>query len=170
VAGPGDDEPGPRKVEGDGRAPAGVFRVGMIYTYDAALPDGAAHPFHQVTGADAWIDDPEHPDYNRHVVVDPERPPAWFEDQRMRLGDSAFRWLVEIRHNADPPLKGAGSAIFLHTRRGPDRPTAGCTAMAEEDLVRIIRWLRAEGDPHFVLLPADEYRRRREAWRLPAMP
>src|ERR1700709_2749483 len=34
----GTDEPGLHKSERDGRAPAGVFRIGTIYTYDAALP------------------------------------------------------------------------------------------------------------------------------------
>src|SRR4051794_1073239 len=34
----GSSEPGPHKVEKDGRAPAGVFRIGTIYTYDSALP------------------------------------------------------------------------------------------------------------------------------------
>ena len=53
----GQDESGLRKKERDGRAPAGVFRIGKIYTYDPALPAGAKFPFHQVTKADAWIDD-----------------------------------------------------------------------------------------------------------------
>ena len=65
----GQREPGLRKKERDGRAPAGVFRIGKIYTYDAALPGGAKFPFRQVTTADAWIDDPTHPDYNKHVVI-----------------------------------------------------------------------------------------------------
>ena len=35
----GTDEPGPHKVEHDKRAPAGVFALGKIYTYDAHLPE-----------------------------------------------------------------------------------------------------------------------------------
>ena len=57
----------------------------------------------------------------------------------MRSGDFAYRWLVEIRHNADPPVPGYGSAIFFHIRRGPSRPSAGCTTMAEKNLVELIR-------------------------------
>src|SRR6516162_3968914 len=34
------------KVERDHRAPAGVFRVGLVYTYDSSLPSGADYPFH----------------------------------------------------------------------------------------------------------------------------
>jgi L,D-peptidoglycan transpeptidase YkuD (ErfK/YbiS/YcfS/YnhG family) len=166
----GADETGLHKVERDGRAPAGVFRIGTILGYDSALPDGADFPYHQVTAADAWVDDPENPLYNRHVRIDPSAPPPWFDAHRMRLGDPAFRWLIEVRHNSDPPVPGAGSAIFLHTRRGPDRPTAGCTALAQEDLLWIIRWLREPLRPHFVLLPLAEYERLAGSWRLPPAP
>lgn len=164
----GQDERGLRKVENDGRAPAGVFRIGTIYTYDRALPSGSDYPFHTVTAADAWIDDVNHPKYNRHVIVDPANPPPWFAKQRMRLGDFAYRWLVEVRHNADPPVSGRGSAIFLHLRRAPHKPSVGCTVMAEPDLVALIRWLRADANPHFVLLPRNEYAAKWKAWGLPS--
>jgi L,D-peptidoglycan transpeptidase YkuD (ErfK/YbiS/YcfS/YnhG family) len=157
------------KQEKDGRAPAGVFRLGTIYTYDSALPAGAKYPFHTVTRADAWIDDVTSPDYNRHVVIEnPAQPPPWFEKQKMRHNDFAYRWLVEIRHNADPPVAGAGSAIFFHIRRGPQRPSAGCTTMAESDLIKMIRWLRSDAHPHYALLPRSEYLARWETWGLPS--
>ena len=165
----GTEEPGAHKAEKDKRAPAGVFRIGKIYTYDPQLPKGSAYPYRTVTNADAWIDDPSLPQYNQHVVIeDPANPPAWFDKQKMRHGDFAYRWLVEIRHNSDPPVAGAGSAIFFHIRRGPQRPSAGCTTMAEENLVTLIRWLRAEKNPHYVLLPREEYLAKWKAWGLPA--
>ena len=163
----GTDEPGLHKAENDRRAPAGVFKIGKIYTYDAKLPKGADYPFHQITAADAWVDDVTLPEYNRFVTVDPGHPPPWFEKQKMRLNDFAYRWLVEIRHNADPPVPGAGSAIFFHIRRGETRTTSGCTTMAESDLVRLIRWLRADRHPHYVLLPRSEYQRKWKDWGLP---
>ena len=155
------------KREGDGKAPAGVFRIGNIYGDPPSLPSGSRYPYRQVTRWDAWIDDPRNPYYNRHYVANPKKVPAWFESQRMRLGDPAYKYLIEIRHNADPPAPGYGSAIFLHVRRGPTRTTAGCTTMEEGNLVNIIRWLRADKNPHYVLLPKAEYTARRSAWRLP---
>lgn len=166
----GQEESGLRKEERDGRAPAGIFRVGKIYTYDAHLPAGADYPFHQVTRADAWVDDVTSPNYNRFVTIDnPEQPPPWFEKQKMRHNDFAYRWLVEIRHNSDPPVPGHGSAIFFHIRRGVNRPTAGCTTMAESDLVRLITWLRAAQHPCYVLLPESEYRKKWQTWDLPPL-
>lgn len=167
----GQEESGLRKKERDGRAPAGVFRLGKIYTYDRALPPGADFPFHQVTKADAWIDDPSRPDYNRFVTIDdPDHPPPWFAKEKMRHNDFAYRWLVEIRHNSDPPLPNEGSAIFFHIRRGRARPSAGCTTMAEVALVRLITWLRADRHPCYVLLPRSVYEEKARAWRLPAPP
>lgn len=164
----GQNETGLRKKERDGRAPAGVFRIGKVYTYDPQLPPGSDYPFHTVTEADLWSDDPRSPDYNRHVVVDPRNPPDNYSHERMRSADFAYRWLIEVRHNSDPPEPGAGSAIFFHIRRGVNRPTAGCTTMAESDLVRVVRWLRAPRKPCYALLPASEDEAKWKAWDLPA--
>jgi L,D-peptidoglycan transpeptidase YkuD (ErfK/YbiS/YcfS/YnhG family) len=155
------------KMEHDHRAPAGVFRIGMIYTYDRSLPPGASYPFHTVEEGDAWVDDIHNPYYNQHVTVDANNPPPWFAKQKMRSGDFAYRWLVEIRHNADPPLPGHGSAIFFHIRRGPTRPSAGCTTMAEKNLVELIQWLRASANPAYVCLPRSEYLKDWKIWGLP---
>ena len=166
----GQDETGLRKKERDGRAPAGIFRIGKIYTYDPALPPGANFPYHQVTAADAWIDDPTRPDYNRFVSIDdPEHPPPWFAKEKMRHNDFAYRWLVEIRHNSDPPVPNEGSAIFFHIRRGEARPTSGCTTMAEANLVQLITWLRSERHPCYVLLPRSIFRAKTKEWNLPAL-
>ncbi|MGB8354429.1 MAG: L,D-transpeptidase family protein [Chthoniobacteraceae bacterium] len=163
----GTDEPGTHKKEHDGRAPAGVFKIGTIYTYDKKLPEGSDYTFHTVTNNDAWVDDVALPEYNKFVTIDPKNPPPWFEKQKMRLGDFAYRWLVEIRHNSDPPVPGDGSAIFFHIRRGETRPTSGCTTMAEENLVSLIRWLRADERPQYVLLPWSEYQAKWKVWGLP---
>ena len=164
----GQAESGLRKKERDGRAPAGVFRIGKVYTYDAQLPPGSDYPVHQVTRTDAWVDDVNSPDYNRFVTIDdPSHPPPWFEKQKMRHNDFAYRWLVEIRHNSDPPVPGEGSAIFFHIRRGVNRATSGCTTMAEGDLVRLVTWLRADRHPCYVLLPAAEFDKKRRSWNLP---
>jgi L,D-peptidoglycan transpeptidase YkuD (ErfK/YbiS/YcfS/YnhG family) len=164
----GQDELGLRKKERDGRAPAGVFRIGEVFGYDANLPAGGDYPYHQVTEADVWSDDPRSPNYNRHVVIDPKNPPDNYSHEKMRSGDFAYRWLIEIRHNADPPVAGAGSAIFFHIRRGVNRPTTGCTTMAESDLVKIVTWLRYARHPCYALLTTGEYEKKWRAWDLPS--
>jgi L,D-peptidoglycan transpeptidase YkuD (ErfK/YbiS/YcfS/YnhG family) len=164
----GQNEPGLRKKERDGRAPAGVFEIGNVFGYDANLPAGADYPYHQVTEADVWSDDPRSPKYNRHIVIDPKNPPDNYTHEKMRSGDFAYHWLIEIRHNSDPPIPGAGSAIFFHIRRGVNRPTTGCTTMAKTDLVKLIVWLRANRHPCYVLLPAVDYDKKWRSWNLPS--
>ena len=164
----GTDEPGLHKKEHDGRAPAGVFKIGTIYTYDSALPKGASYPFHTVNDTDAWVDDPSSANYNHHVSIpDASNPPPWFAKQKMRHGDFAYRWLVEIRHNSEPAVPDDGSAIFFHIRRGVTRPTSGCTTMAEPELVKMIQFLHANDHPHYALLPWAEYQ---EKWRAGGLP
>jgi L,D-peptidoglycan transpeptidase YkuD (ErfK/YbiS/YcfS/YnhG family) len=164
----GQNEPGLHKKERDGRAPAGVFAIGKVFGYEAKLPAGGDYPYHQVSEADVWSDDPRSPNYNRHIVIDPKNPPDNYTHEKMRSGDFAYQWLIEIRHNSDPPVPGAGSAIFFHTRRGVNRPTTGCTTMARHDLVKLITWLRAGRHPCYALLPATEYDKKWRVWNLPS--
>lgn len=163
----GQDEHGLRKKERDGRAPAGIFRIGQVYGYEPKLPAGGDYPYRQVTEADIWSDDPRSPNYNRHVVIDPKNPPDNYSHEKMRSGDFAYHWLVDIRHNSDPPVPGDGSAIFFHIRRGVNRPTAGCTTMEESQLVKMIAWLRTSHHPCYALLPQEEYAKRCQSWHLP---
>ncbi|HSJ04266.1 MAG TPA: L,D-transpeptidase family protein [Verrucomicrobium sp.] len=157
----------PWKVEKDGKAPAGVFELGRLHGYADAPPRGATWPYMQVGPWDAWVDDPRLPHYNEHVRVDPSNVPPWFESQKMRLGDAAYKWLLEIRHNTNPAAPGYGSAIFFHVRRGPTKPSAGCTTMAVENLEAMIRWLKTDKYPYYVLLPQGEYQRMKATWKLP---
>lgn len=158
----------PAKIEKDWKAPAGVFQLGNLFGYAATPPGGARWPYIQVGPWDAYVDDSNSPYYNRHVRIDPRQGiPPWFEKQKMRLGDSAYKWMLEIRHNQQPAAPGYGSAIFFHVRRGPDKPSAGCTTMAEADLTRLIRWVDPAAAPHYVLLPKADYAALRGAWGLP---
>lgn len=157
----------PRKVEKDWKAPAGVFQLGKLFGNGATPPAGTRWPYIQVGPYDAFVDDAQSPYYNQHVRVNPRNVPAWFEKQRMRLGDAAYKWMLEIRHNPPPAAPGYGSAIFFHVRRGPTKPSAGCTTMAVEDLEAMIRWLNPAASPHYVLLPKAEYVALRGPWGLP---
>ena len=157
-----------QKVEGDGKTPVGVFALGRVFGYAPAPPEGTSLPYRQVTRWDCWVEDGRNPQYNRHVVIDPARGvPSWYEKERMRMDDHAHSLKLEIRHNADPPVPGFGSAIFFHIRRGPDRRTAGCTTMAEADLVELVRWLDPRALPHVVQMPRAEYLRHRKEWGMP---
>ena len=164
----GQNENGLRKAERDGRAPAGIFRIGKIYTYDAQLPAGADYPFHQVTTADAWIDDVKQPGLQ-----------SFCHDSRSRESAALVRETKNAAQRFCLSLAGGDPAQFrsARARRGqrdifsyPARSRsaeAGCTTMAESDLVKLITWLRAPRHPCYVLLPAAEYDAKWQNWHLP---
>jgi L,D-peptidoglycan transpeptidase YkuD (ErfK/YbiS/YcfS/YnhG family) len=157
---------GPVKVEGDGRAPAGVFWIRGAYGYDAGPPAGTRLPYTQL--ADSWrcVDDPASERYN-HVFDSSGIAETWASAEEMRRGDELYRWVVIVGHNDPPARPGGGSCIFLHVWGGPDAPTAGCTAMAEPELSALIPWLVPD-ETAMVALPEAEYAALERSWGLPS--
>lgn len=164
---------GPQKREGDGRSPAGVFAVGPAFGAAATCETGLEY---RPLSIDDWcIDVADSPLYNR--IVDAREVGAAAvagstEPMRRDLhldGDRAYALGFVIGHNGDC-RPGAGSCIFAHLEGDPPGPTAGCTAMTEDRLAALLRWLRAEARPRFVLLPAAEAAKHASAWGLPTPP
>jgi D-alanyl-D-alanine dipeptidase len=160
---------GPRKAEGDGRAPAGVFVLTEAFGYAPADSVETGLPYLQATPDLECVDDTASEFYNRLVVrstVDVD----WDSHEEMRRSDVLYRRGVVVAHNADPTVPSGGSCIFLHIWRGPRSTTSGCTAMPEPALADVIGWLDEAESPVIVQLPASEYRRLRRSWGLPNIP
>ncbi|MFM7243342.1 MAG: L,D-transpeptidase [Planctomycetaceae bacterium] len=161
----------PRKREGDGRSPAGVFAIGTAFGSATTLDTGLA--YRPLTAHDWCIDDSRSPHYNRIVddrEVGAEAVRGSTEPMRRELhldGDRLYDIGFVIEHNAGCAAC-AGSCIFAHPWHDAGTPTAGCTALAADDLRELLRWLRADAHPRFVLLPAAEHRRVWQAWNLPS--
>ena len=161
---------GPRKREGDGRSPAGVFAIGTAFGY--ADTASTALPYTPMDAGDYCIDESDSALYNR--IVDAREVGAAAvagstEPMRRDLhadGDQRYRLGFVIEHNA-AAKPGAGSCIFAHLWKSPGDATAGCTAMAPPAMQRLLGWLDPARHPVFVLLPADEYAHRAPAWSLP---
>lgn len=134
------------KREGDGRTPSGVFRLERAFGYGSAAPTRLQ--YRQATEEDLWVDDPSSPDYNRWVRRG-ETSAASYEEMRRR--DDQYKYGIVIEYNTRPVVPGRGSAIFFHIWKGEGRPTAGCVAMAEEDLLKVLGWLDPAKRPVAVL-------------------
>ncbi len=93
----------------------------------------------------------------------------WLSSENMLTVKIEYRLGVFVDHNTNSRLPGLGSCIFLHVWSAPGHPTAGCTAMAGEEMERIVKWLNAESLPVLVQLPQEEYARLRQAWQLPVV-
>lgn len=158
---------GPKR-EGDGRSPQGAFSLGPVFGYSpdpppgltAAGPAPAAEPgpppadsllpatrvpYLPLTSGFVCVDDPSSVYYNRVFDADTLSVPRdWASAEAMRRdlahGDDLYEWGVVVGYNEEA-VPGEGSCIFLHVWRGAAEPTAGCTAMAEDDLLTVVRWL-----------------------------
>lgn len=158
---------GPRKGEGDGRAPAGVFSLGPAFGPAPLSPPNPAFPF-QVMGPNSLCVDDEVSSYY-NLLLESDAVPArnWDSAETMLRPDGLYELGLVVGHNPPPARPGAGSCIFLHLSRTPPAPGAGCTAMARPDLERLLRWLRADKRPVLVQLPRGVYERLKPVWGLP---
>ncbi len=147
--------PGPQKVEGDHKAPAGVFALGPAFGYAAQAPATKMRYLalsHHIVG----VDDPHSHFYNQLVDTSRTQTPDWHSAEKMILGDDRYKWGIVVKHNV-PPKAGAGSCIFLHVWKDPATVTVGCTAMPEKALLDLIKWLDPAYRPLLIQLPASLY-------------
>lgn len=161
---------GPAKREGDGKAPAGAFRIGPAFGY--APTAATALPYLPMTASHWCMDVAGSPLYNRIVdarEVGEAAVAGSTEPMRRDLhanGDQRYKLGFVIEHNADGRDR-AGSCIFAHLWKAPGEATAGCTAMPEPAMLALTGWLQASAHPVIVQLTDAEHRRLRADWRLP---
>lgn len=161
-------EGAPIKKEGDEKAPAGIFRLSSAFGYaPARSASWVKLPYLPLSKTIEGVDDPGSRYYNK--LVDRSRVPNvdWHSSEQMRRdGALYYKWGVVVDHNA-AAIPGAGSCIFLHIWEGASLSTTGCTAMAENDLVRLLRWLDPTRRPVLVQMPRATYRAVRAKHNLP---
>jgi L,D-peptidoglycan transpeptidase YkuD (ErfK/YbiS/YcfS/YnhG family) len=113
----------PIKVEGDKRAPAGIFRIGASFGFAPSQRAG----YLQLRDDTVCVDAPSSPAYSTITSRKLVGPNVSGED--MRRIDVYRRGLV-VDYPTDRATR-AGSCIFIHIWRGEGRGTAGCIAMPE---------------------------------------
>ena len=150
----------PEKVEGDGKAPAGVFSLGTLFGYAEKFDSPSGYPYRQATARDYYVDDIKSTDYNQWVTIPAGKANTpnefWASCEKMRRADHLYEYGIVISHNEAPAVKGKGSAIFFHVWRAPGLPTVGCTSMRKEDLVGLMKWLDPAKEPLLIQVPESE--------------
>ena len=158
----------PRKMEGDARAPAGVFRLTRAFGKESAPKSKL--PSSQLTPGDVCVDDVAHAAYN-HVVKAGATVASWKSAEQLVRKDWLYDTLVVVDQNhaedAAGVVAGRGSCVFLHVWRKKASGTAGCTAMSHGELQEVVQWLDAAQRPVLVQLPVDVYAKVRSPWHLP---
>ena len=157
----------PIKKEGDLKSPAGFFTIGTAFGY-AGKKDAAWIKDRYIKASDTLIcvDDVQSPNYNRLVQSDTIKS-AYNSHEDMHRRDDAYKWGLFVNHNAVNPSPGAGSCIFMHIWKDDQHGTAGCTAMQETDILKLLHWINAEKHPLLVQMPVALYKKTSKIYGLP---
>lgn len=124
------------KREGDGASPIGTWPLRrVLYRPDRVKSLKTGLPTFAIAPDDGWCDAPGDPAYNRPIKL-----PYPASAEHLWLEDHVYDIIVILGHNDDPVVPGAGSAIFWHLAHGDFRPTAGCVAIALDDMLKALAW------------------------------
>lgn len=134
----------PTKKEGDGKSPAGIFPLGIVFSYHDLK--GIKMPFKQVDTLCHCVDDTASSYYNTLIVADTAKHP-YNSFEYMKRNDDFYEYGVWVLYNSHPVVAGSGSCIFIHIWKDEHNGTTGCTAMTKENILKLIHWLNEKKHP-----------------------
>ena len=130
-----------QKQEGDGATPLGVWPLrAVLYRPDRSHAPVGGLSAKPLFACDGWCDDPGDEAYNTLVML-----PYKGRHEKMWRDDELYDVVVVLGYNDDPPVRGKGSAIFLHCAKPGYSPTEGCIALGRPDLLEVLSRVN-EGD------------------------
>ena len=134
----------PIKIDGDKRAPAGVYSIGRSFGILASSRPG----YLQITPDTICVDDPASPAYNSIASRARLGPRVHAENMSRALPMYRRGLLVDYPTDAG---RRAGSCIFIHVWSSPKTGTAGCVALPEPRVEALQEF--AEGGAALAILP-----------------
>ena len=126
----------PQSKDGYPATPMGVFT--LDYVFGTASPPGGGLQYVRVGPNHWWDGDANSPTYNTMQVCEKEQCPFDTSDsENLPIPQYVHSVVMGVNKQRVP---GNGAAFFLHATDGG--PTAGCVALDDDTLVKIIQWLR----------------------------
>ena len=155
------------KTEGDGKSPAGIFNLSSAFgTIEKS--DKIKLPYTKLEQWTECVDDVKSSHYNRIVNRIQVGNFDWKSSEKMLEVGAQYDLGVFVEHNSEKQA-GGGSCIFLHIWKNESSGTAGCTAMARENIEIVLQWLDAKKNPVLIQLPLEDYRKFQTSWKLPKL-
>ncbi len=141
------------KKEGDGKAPAGLFALGNGFGYSQTqFP--MQFPYATYKTTDHCVDDSNSQWYNQ--IIDSKTTAKDYKSfEHMKLRNNLYKYGITVTHNPEQ-LAQAGSCIFIHIKSKSGKGTAGCTAMHEDEILTVLKWLNEKEKPLLLQLPQVE--------------
>ena len=123
------------KREGDRATPLGCFALRrLLYRPDRVARPATELPTSPLEPDDGWRDDPSDPRYNQAVKTG-----AGARCEALWRADSIYDVIVVLGYNDDPVVpRGAAAPSSSTSAREGYAPTAGCIAMALDDLRTVL--------------------------------
>lgn len=130
------------KKEGDLKTPTGLYPIEWAFgTQHLALK----MDYRYITAEDKFVDDVQSKQYNSWVHGNTSAQS--FETMQI----APYKMGAVVNYNMNPVVAGAGSAIFIHLWDSPEQGTAGCIAMSEVNLSRLLHWLDKKQHPYILI-------------------
>lgn len=123
-----------RKREGDGGTPAGRFRLlSGFFRSDRIGRPQSTFSFVALHAKHGWCDNSSSSLYNKMVLL-----PFRQRCESLWRDDHLYDAIIILDYNMVPRCKGRGSAIFLHLASEKLSATAGCVAISQRDMRRLL--------------------------------
>jgi len=121
--------------EGNGMTPRGLWNISyVLYREDRIKSLQTALPTFKIKPNDSWCDNQTKRSYNKPLGYIVEG-----SDENLYRNDSLYDIIFVINQNKCPVIPGLGSAIFLHVSEKNRDFTAGCIAVSNQNIKKILR-------------------------------
>lgn len=122
------------KCEGDNKTPIGKWKLNrLFYRSDKIKLPNTQLPALKIQENMGWCDDIKSDCYNQLIKL-----PFDYSCEKMWRNDDLYDIVIELDYNVNNPVKGKGSAIFLHIAKPDYSGTEGCIAINIDDMLEIL--------------------------------
>ena len=125
------------KVEGDLCTPKGTFRLKEIFFRNdrvKLLPTKIRN--RKIIKNMGLCNDIKSTKYNKLININEK-----YKHEKLYRKDNKYDYLIVLDYNFRKPIRGKGSAIFLHLTKNY-RPTAGCIAINQNDFEILLKLIK----------------------------
>ena len=122
------------KKEGDLTTPKGLYKLGLLYYRKDRIKSLKCVIKKKIIKKNmGWCNDSTSKKYNREISF-----PFKYRAEKLYRKDNIYDIFINIKYNHSSPIKGRGSAIFLHLSNKKYQPTSGCVALLKKDFIKIL--------------------------------
>ena len=122
------------KKEGDLSTPKGIYKISTLYYRKDKIKKFKCKINKKIIKKNmGWCNDVRSKKYNQEITF-----PYNYSAEKLYRKDRKYDLLFDIGYNAQPIIKGKGSAIFLHLTNKKYKSTKGCIAILKKDFLKIL--------------------------------